>query len=189
MGNVENSASRRAKRRNLRKIILRLVETSMLVGQGLHVRTIPATLRITDALYFERNDGGTVARSKRQMIASGLLRERNGLLYMTQKGNFALRQMEAAAEPPAKPRRWDGRWRLLIFDIPEQQKPMREKIRRTLIHIGFVRLQDSVWIYPYDCEDFINLLKTDLKIGKAVLYAIVDELEDDAHLKKQFGLK
>ena len=54
---------------------------------------------------------------------------------------------------------------------------------------GFVRLQDSVWIYPYDCEDFMVLLKADFKIGKDVLYMIVDELEGDGRLRKEFGFK
>jgi len=57
------------------------------------------------------------------------------------------------------------------------------------MHIGFVHLQDSVWTYPYDCEDLIVLLKADFKIGKDILYMIVDELEGDWRLRKEFGLK
>ena len=56
------------------------------------------------------------------------------------------------------------------------------------MHIGFVRLQDSVWVYPYDCEDLIVLLKADFKIGKDVLYMIVDELQGDWERRKEFGL-
>ena len=54
--------------------------------------------------------------------------------------------------------------------------------------IGFVRLQDSVWVYPYDCEDFIALLKAELKIGRDVLYAIVDTIEHDKNLRQHFNL-
>lgn len=54
--------------------------------------------------------------------------------------------------------------------------------------IGFVRLQDSVWVYPYDCEDFVALLKAELKIGKDVLYAIVDTIEQDKNLRRYFNL-
>lgn len=77
---------------------------------------------------------------------------------------------------------------MLIFDIPEQKKGLREKIRTTLQRVGFVRLQDSVWIYPYDCEDLITLLKADFKVGKDMLYMIVDTLEYDSPLRSQFGL-
>jgi len=55
--------------------------------------------------------------------------------------------------------------------------------------LGFVRLQDSVWVFPYDCEDFVALLKADLKIGVAVLYLIVEQIENDKHLRAHFDLK
>ena len=53
---------------------------------------------------------------------------------------------------------------------------------------GFVRLQDSVWIYPYDCEDLISLAKTNFRIGADVLYMIVERLEHDTHLREHFSL-
>ena len=89
---------------------------------------------------------------------------------------------------PKKPRRWDHRWRLLIFDIPERRRKTRAQIRTTLVSLGFVRLQDSVWVYPYDCEDLITLLKADFKVGKDVLYVIADKIEYDAPLRAKFGL-
>ncbi len=55
--------------------------------------------------------------------------------------------------------------------------------------LGFARLQDSVWVYPYDCEDLMALLKADLKIGMAVLYMIVEHIENDKHLRAHFSLK
>jgi DNA-binding transcriptional regulator PaaX len=86
-----------------------------------------------------------------------------------------------------KPRRWDGKWRMLIFDIPERRRNTRVRIRATLISLGFLRLQDSVWVYPYDCEDFITMLKADLKVGKDLLYVIADKIEYDAPLREHFG--
>ena len=75
-----------------------------------------------------------------------------------------------------------------LFDIREGRKSLRERIQRTLRAIGFRRLQDSVWVYPHDCEDLITLLKSDFKIGKDVLYLVVDQLEYDAPLKAHFHL-
>lgn len=118
------------------------------------------------------------------------LERKNGKLYLrlTEKGERFAALMQEGALAIKKPRRWDGRWRLLIFDIPERRKGVRDNVRRTLIGLGFVRLQDSVWAYPYDCEDFITILKTDFKIGKDVLYIIADQVEYDAPLRKHFGL-
>jgi len=53
---------------------------------------------------------------------------------------------------------------------------------------GFVRLQDSVWVYPYDCEDFTALLKADLHIGREVIYIIAESIENDGWLREQFNL-
>ena len=87
-----------------------------------------------------------------------------------------------------KPKRWDGKWRVLIFDIPERKRNIRDYIRSTLVTLGFYHLQDSVWVCPYDREDFIAMLKVDLQIGKDVLYVIADRIEHDMPIRKYFEL-
>jgi hypothetical protein len=44
-----------------------------------------------------------------------------------------------------------------------------------------------VWVYPYDCEDLITLLKADFKIGKDLLYVITESIENDKWLRQSFG--
>lgn len=89
----------------------------------------------------------------------------------------------------SKKRRWNRRWRVVIFDIPERRRKVRDRLRILMRELGFMRLQDSVWVFPYDCEEFVALLKAELKIGAAVLYMVVEEIEDDKHLREHFGLK
>lgn len=109
---------------------------------------------------------------------------------ITDKGRRALAFEEQRVELVSRTkRRWDKRWRMIIFDIPEQYKNIRVQLRRTIKGSGFFRLQDSVWVFPYDCEDFIALLKADLRVGSNVLYIIVEKIENDRHLKEHFGLK
>ena len=45
--------------------------------------------------------------------------------------------------------KWDGYWRIVIFDIPNKLSRTRESLRDLLRGIGFQKLQHSVWIYPY----------------------------------------
>lgn len=118
----------------------------------------------------------------------GLLQYVDGTLRLTVKGEAALRRLELSEYRLKKPRRWDGRWRVLIFDIPERRRLLRDKVRNTLVAIGFVRAQDSVWIYPYDCEDLVTLLKADFRIGKDLLYLVVEKMEYDVIFKDHFGL-
>ena len=115
--------------------------------------------------------------------------EEGGKRYarITEKGERVL-QMETERTAMAKKKKWDRRWRVVIFDIPERRKTIRVRLRRFMDEYGFVRLQDSVWIYPHDCEDLIALAKADLRVGADVLYMIVERLERDKHLREHFGL-
>lgn len=107
---------------------------------------------------------------------------------LTKKGEWFAARIGEGKLAPKKSKRWDGKWRMLIFDIPENRKKSREQVRLMLAGLGFRRLQDSVWVYPYDCEDFITVLKIDLHLGRDVLYIIADKIENDKKLKEQFGL-
>lgn len=109
-------------------------------------------------------------------------------IRLTLKGERYAALMGEGKLVPKKPKRWDQKWRLLVFDIPERRRKTRAQIRTALISLGFVRLQDSVWVYPYDCEDLITLLKADFKVGKEVLYVIADKIEHDVPLRARFGL-
>ena len=75
-----------------------------------------------------------------------------------------------------------------MFDIEESRNVLRNKIRKTLAAIGFLRLQNSVWIYPYPCENLIALLKADFQIGSELLYITADSIEYDIELRKSFDL-
>lgn len=92
------------------------------------------------------------------------------------------------AQRAKKGKRWDKRWRVVIFDIPERRRQTRDTLRAMMKSFGFVRLQDSAWIYPYDCEDVVALLKAELKTGAAVLYIIVEKLENDQRFREHFDL-
>lgn len=115
--------------------------------------------------------------------------ERDGRRYarITEKGKLIL-QLETQKVASTKKRKWDRRWRVVIFDIPERRRKIRVRLRLFMQEYGFVRLQDSVWIYPYDCEDLIALAKANFRIGADVLYMIVEKLEHDSHLREHFSL-
>ena len=131
----------------------------------------------------------SIRAARNRLVQRGLLEWEENKLRLTEKGKRRLRALELKSYQFPKPKHWDERWRVLIFDIPERRKSLRDKIRLTLSSVGFIRLQDSVWIYPYDCEDLVVLLKADFKIGKDMLYMIVETLEYDQLVRARFGLK
>lgn len=76
-----------------------------------------------------------------------------------------------------------------MFDIKEARKKSREWLRYELQSFGFMRIQDSIWAYPYNCKEFVSLLKTDMYLGKNILYVTTEKVEDDFQLLKLFNLK
>lgn len=127
------------------------------------------------------------------MEQKGLLERKyeNGKLAvsLTVKGQHIAERLDAAdAIVPKKPSRWDGKWRVVMFDVWEYRRGMRDKLRKMLSKAGFLKLQNSVWVYPYDCEDLFVFVRSDLHLGKSMLYMIVESIENDAQLRKHFGL-
>lgn len=117
--------------------------------------------------------------------------ERGGKKFarITPAGKAAMALLQMKAEVATRStRRWDKRYRVVIFDIPESRKGIRDRLRREMRTAGFLQIQQSVWLYPYDCEDLIALIKADLRIGKDVMYLIVESIERDAWIRKHFSL-
>lgn len=88
-----------------------------------------------------------------------------------------------------KPQKWDGKWRLIVYDIPEDSRQHRHLFRKLLKEHGFYKLQQSVFIspYPLDREAIMYLQQTGL--DKYIRIARIDELDNEKDLKKYFGLK
>src|SRR6266545_239985 len=83
---------------------------------------------------------------KQQWIERQAVSDRNRVLRLTEIGRL---QALGGRDPEARwRRRWDGRWRLIAFDVPEARRTVRNKLRRYLRERGFGFLQNSVWITP-----------------------------------------
>ena len=188
MGIQEQESLVRTRKANLKKFILSAVSTAGLLGVAIVAPNVIGAMGKLGIMPRKRQSE-FVNASRERLVRQGLLTYQDNLLRLTSVGERALRKLELADYNLRKPKRWDHKWRVLIFDIPEHRRGMREKVRRTLVTIGFQRLQDSVWVYLYDGEDILILLKAGFHIGKHLLYLIVDSIENDKHLREQFGLR
>ncbi len=84
--------------------------------------------------------------------------------------------------------KWDGKWRLVMFDIPESSKPKRRLFRVLLLQNGFKKLQASVYISPYPLNrSALDYLRQTGLIGYVRIMR-VDDLDDDTDIKKKFNL-
>ncbi|HEY4482844.1 MAG TPA: hypothetical protein VI953_01590 [Candidatus Paceibacterota bacterium] len=121
-----------------------------------------------------------------------LHKEKSGtqtIYKLTEKGEDLALAYELQTLSIPKPFRWDGKWRLVISDVPERLKHVREELRSLLTGLGFVSIQKSVWAYPYQCSDVITILKRRFELGKEILYLEVDTLENDHWLRDIFFLR
>lgn len=87
-----------------------------------------------------------------------------------------------------KDKTWDGKWRIVIFDIPETKKKMRNYFREKLIELGYRILQESVWICPYNTADIVEELIEFCNAKQYVHYLLVEELDNKAVLMNLFHL-
>jgi DNA-binding transcriptional regulator PaaX len=142
--------------------------------------------------YRDRFRKSYLKRRFHEMLDRGLIsiNKENGKNYvqLTKKGEEKLERYELGELTVRKPKSWDGKWRLVIFDIREKRRVKRDLLRQQLQGLGLIRLQNSVWVYPYDFSEVAVLLKADAMIGKDILFLIVEELENDGWLRKHFGL-
>jgi len=192
MSEIEKELKKESKKKNIQKIILNSIATAGILSVALLAPNVLSVLRPFVLDKKSKNFKYNTNRSLSRLLLLGLVIfiEKDGKKYLrlTEKGKLKLMTLEKDNFKFCKPQKWDKKWRIVIFDIPQRRRLQRDKLRFTLKQIGFVKLQHSVWVYPYDCEELITLLKLDFKVGREILYIIAEKIENDKIFKKYFKL-
>lgn len=130
-----------------------------------------------------------IYRLKKQGIIESYFENKREYLVLSLKGKKKTQDYLLSDLQIPKPEEWDNKWRLVIFDIPDTFKNMRNIFRKKLLELGFVKLQESVFIHPYKCKEIIDFLKTEWQIKPYVLYLVVDRVESEINLIHVFADK
>ncbi len=116
--------------------------------------------------------------------------DQNGELFvkLTKKGklNALLKKLNAGA---LRPKTWDGKWRLIIWDIPESSHLQRDQLRYFCKNLGFYLLQKSVFITPHPLSPAAVIYLKESGLWQFIRLLRVDKIDDDQFLRKHFGLK
>lgn len=88
----------------------------------------------------------------------------------------------------AKQNQWDGKWRIVMFDIPEKHKKARDAFRFHLKQLGLLEYQKSVFITPYPCAKEIEYLREFWRVKKFVRLLRADKLDNELHFKQLFEI-
>ncbi len=84
---------------------------------------------------------------------------------------------------------WDGKWRLVAFDVPEVWRESRSALRLVLKRAGFHQLQQSVWVHPHECAELVFLLEEDKRLYRNVIRVEATAITGEELLMRKFGLK
>lgn len=136
----------------------------------------------------------SLSRSIQKLYESKLVDIRKGIdgtwqMTLTEDGKKKVLQYNLGTFSILTPKRWDKKWRLVLFDIPEERRNGRDMLRAWLKKLKFHQLQASVFIHPYDCKDEYDFLVEMYDMRKHVRYAILESIDNEKHLKKIFQLK
>lgn len=83
---------------------------------------------------------------------------------------------------------WDKKWRIILYDIPEDEREARDAFRDHLKQLGVRKLQHSAGIYPFDCKDEVYFFIELLDIRKYVRFIVAESIDDEAYWKHRFRL-
>lgn len=125
---------------------------------------------------------------KQKLIKEKKNYEGSVLVSLTEKGilraiNYKFRRLSNKKE------KWDGKWRMVAFDIPRECEKGRKALVYRLKTGGFYEMQESIFLYPYDCKNEIDALTDFFKIKKYVRFGLLDFIEGQDGIKFKFGIK
>ena len=128
-------------------------------------------------------------RLKKQKLINISEKDGKTLIEITQKGKTRALKYKLEKMKIKKPKRWDKKWRVVIFDIPNNKTLARNVLRDKLKELGFYKLQKSVWIFPYKCRDEIDFIKEIYNIEPYINLILAEKIDQEEKCLKFFNLK
>lgn len=127
----------------------------------------------------------TLKRLERKHLVGAKEKRGREAWHLTEEGKRRAHRLQLRLEH-AKRGRWDGKWRIVIFDIPEQVRGRRDFLRKELINLGLHPLQKSVWVTPYPFSDLFFEITAELGLGDYLRVITAERIHDDRTLRSVF---
>jgi len=138
-------------------------------------------------------DQQTIDRAVGSLVKTKLIKEkynRDGTITLILNDYGKERAMTFNLENIKVPhqKNWDGKWRIVIFDIPYYLRKSRDSLRLLLKQMGFYTLQKSVFIHPFDCQKEIEFITEYHHANKYIRFIVADSVDNESFLRKHFEL-
>ena len=99
---------------------------------------------------------------------------------LTKEGRKKLHSMELDNDTSLVNTSWDGLWRIILLDLPENRKNERESLRYLLKKAGFVCLKNSAWISPFPFEYLFTNIKKDLGLTTEMMIIVTEFIDEES---------
>ncbi len=109
-------------------------------------------------------------------------------IKLTKKGEEKLISHTLGNLKISPQKKWDGIWRIVIFDIPEKNKWSRDGVRECLKRMGFYPLQKSTFATPHPCAEEIGFLGRLYNAENHIRLIETSNISFDGDLRDFFGL-
>ncbi len=181
------------------EIVVRALAVIGIVGTSVVFPNFPIVLGTIISLAKELREGRKIEKYKIKKALMGLqkrkilgIEELDGQIVIKVKKfgksliiKYSIRELLSYK---LKTKSWDKKWRLVLFDVSEEERKKRDFLRRTLKWLGFITYQKSVFVFPYDCKKEIVYLKKILEGKYDIKYLVAEEIDDAERLMKYFEL-
>ena len=116
---------------------------------------------------------------KKMGYITTLIENKEKFIELTPKGHNYLKKISIEKIKIIRPAKWDGKWRIIIFDIKEKSRNSRDALRWKLKQLDFYQIQKSVYVYPFECTDEIAILTERLAITDSVIIMISEIIQGE----------
>lgn len=136
----------------------------------------------------KRNVRRAANRLKRQKLVKIYEKDGQEIIEITERGKQKILKYKFEAIKIPQQKKWDNIWRIVAFDIPEKHKRARDALRMKLKKLGFLKLQQSVFIYPFQCKNEVDFIAGFFGIKKYISYIEAQKIENDDKIKNHFKI-
>lgn len=146
--------------------------------------SLPELTKRIDMGECSQNPKYAITRSIKGLRESGLIEQisspQNEYARLTKLGRKKVHSLELNSDTTLAKISWDGFWRIILLDLPEERKSERESLRYLLKKAGFVCLKNSAWISPYPYEHLFTNIKKDLGLSNEMMIIVTENIDEES---------